>query len=123
MAQSPVRDAEPGGSRFVATLLTAIETRRPQPPTVFAFVTTALLPHGVTGQAQGMQVASLDHVMWFHHPLRADQWLLYDCDSPAASGARGLARGRFYTEDGKLVASTSQEGLIRRRKPTSLPDL
>src|SRR5689334_13386672 len=89
----------------------------------FAFVTTALLPHGVTGQAQGMQVASLDHVMWFHHPLRADQWLLYDCDSPAASGARGLARGRFYTEDGKLVASTSQEGLIRRRKPSSLPDV
>ncbi|MET0341454.1 MAG: acyl-CoA thioesterase II [Polyangiales bacterium] len=88
----------------------------------FAFVTTALLPHGVTGQAPGMQVASLDHVMWFHHPLRVDEWLLYDADSPAASGARGLVRGRFYTESGKLVASTSQEGLIRRRK-NSLADV
>jgi acyl-CoA thioesterase-2 len=83
----------------------------------FAFITTALLPHGVTGHAPGMQVASLDHVMWFHHPVRVDDWLLYVMDSPAASGARGLVRGAVYNRAGQLVASTAQEGLIRMRKP------
>lgn len=83
----------------------------------FAFVTTALLPHRVTGFTPGMQVASLDHVMWFHHPVRVDEWLLYEMESPAASGARGLARGSIYTADGKLVASTAQEGLMRMRSP------
>jgi len=83
----------------------------------FAFITTALLPHGVTGHAPGMQVASLDHVMWFHHAVRVDEWLLYVMDSPAASGARGLVRGAVYSQDGRLVASTAQEGLIRMRKP------
>ena len=80
-----------------------------------AFVTTALLPHGVTWLTRGMQVASLDHVMWFHQPVRVDEWLLYVIDSPAASGARGLVRGRVFTRDGRLVATTSQEGLIRKR--------
>jgi acyl-CoA thioesterase-2 len=82
----------------------------------FAFITTSLLPHGVTGWTPGMQVASLDHVMWFHHPLRVDRWLLYVMDSPAAQGARGLVRGSIYTQEGKLVASTAQEGLVRLRK-------
>ena len=82
----------------------------------FAFITTALLPHGITGAAPGMQVASLDHVMWFHHPVRVDEWLLYVMDSPAASGARGLVRGAVYSREGRLVASTAQEGLIRRRE-------
>ena len=58
-------------------------------------------------------MASLDHAMWFHRPFRVDEWLLYSCDSPSAQGARGLARGSFYTRDGVLVASTTQEGLIR----------
>jgi acyl-CoA thioesterase II len=84
-----------------------------------AFVTTALLPHGVTWLTRGMQVASLDHVMWFHQPVRVDEWLLYVIDSPAASGARGLVRGRVFTRDGRLVATTSQEGLIRKRAPKS----
>lgn len=83
----------------------------------FAFITTALLPHGVTGQTPGMQVASLDHVMWFHRPFRVDEWLLYDVDSPAASGSRGLVRGGVYTERGELVVTTAQEGLTRMRKP------
>ena len=87
----------------------------------FAFITTALLPHGVTGQTPGMQVASLDHVMWFHRPFRVDQWLLYDVDSPAASGARGLVRGGVYTESGQLVVTTAQEGLTRMRKPQDSP--
>jgi acyl-CoA thioesterase II len=81
----------------------------------FAFVTTALLPHGVGWLTQGMQVASLDHVMWFHQPFRVDEWLLHVMDSPAMHGARGLVRGRIFTRDGRLVASTSQEGLLRKR--------
>jgi len=79
------------------------------------FVTTALLPHGVNWITRGMQVASLDHVMWFHQPVRVDEWLLYDIESPSAHGARGLARGRVFTRDGKLVATTAQEGLVRKR--------
>jgi acyl-CoA thioesterase-2 len=82
----------------------------------YAFVSTSLLPHGVTWLTPGMQVASLDHVMWFHQPFRVDEWLLYVIDSPAAHGARGLVRGRIFSQDGRLVASTSQEGLIRRRQ-------
>jgi acyl-CoA thioesterase-2 len=60
-----------------------------------------------------VQMASLDHAMWFHRPFRADEWLLYTCYSPSASGARGLATGRFTTMDGRLVATTVQEGLVR----------
>ena len=59
------------------------------------------------------QMASLDHAMWFHRPFRADEWLLYECFSPTASGSRGLATGRFTTRDGRLVATTVQEGLVR----------
>jgi acyl-CoA thioesterase-2 len=79
-----------------------------------AFVTTALLPHGVSWATPGMHVASLDHVMWFHAPFRVDDWLLHTMESPAAHGARGLVRGRVFTRDGRLVASTAQEGLIRK---------
>jgi acyl-CoA thioesterase II len=59
------------------------------------------------------QMASLDHAMWFHRPFRADDWLLYECWSPTASGSRGLATGRFTTRDGTMVATTVQEGLVR----------
>jgi acyl-CoA thioesterase-2 len=83
----------------------------------YSFVTTSLLPHGVTWLTPGMQIASLDHVMWFHQPFRVDEWLLHVMDSPAAHGARGLVRGRIFTQDGRLVASTAQEGLIRQRSP------
>ncbi|HWM85702.1 MAG TPA: acyl-CoA thioesterase II [Kofleriaceae bacterium] len=83
----------------------------------FAFVTTSLLPHGVSFLTPGMQIASLDHVMYFHQPLRCDEWLLHVMDSPAAHGARGLVRGSYFTESGRLVASTVQEGLIRHRVP------
>ena len=64
-----------------------------------------------------VQVASLDHVMWFHAPFRADEWLLHAMDSPVARGSRGLVRGRVFTQDGRLVASTAQEGLIRKLAP------
>jgi acyl-CoA thioesterase II len=58
-------------------------------------------------------MASLDHAMWFHHEFRADEWLLYECRSPSASGARGLAEGRFFTRDGRLVVTAVQEGMVR----------
>lgn len=80
-----------------------------------AFMTTSLLPHAVTWSTPGMQVASLDHVMWFHQPFRVDEWLLHVMDSPKAHGARGLVRGQVFARDGRLVASTAQEGLIRKR--------
>jgi acyl-CoA thioesterase-2 len=76
---------------------------------------SALVPHGRHVSDPKMQSASLDHTVWFHRPFRADQWLLYDQASPSASGARGLAFGRLFTEDGVLVASVAQEGLIRFR--------
>jgi acyl-CoA thioesterase-2 len=75
---------------------------------------TALLPHGKSIFSK-VQVASLDHAMWFHRPFRADDWLLYVQDSPSASGARGFNRGAIYRRDGVLVASVTQEGLIRPR--------
>lgn len=81
----------------------------------FNFLTTSMMPHGVSWLTPGMQVASLDHTMWFHRPFRFDEWLLYDVESPSASGARGLVLGRFYAQDGTLVASVAQEGLIRDR--------
>jgi len=87
----------------------------------YSFMTTALKPHGVAWLTPGMQVASLDHVMWFHQPFRVDEWLLHVVHSPAASSARGLVRGSIYTQDGRLVASTAQEGLIRPRPPIVLP--
>ncbi|MCA9619375.1 MAG: acyl-CoA thioesterase II [Myxococcales bacterium] len=81
----------------------------------FNLLGSTLHPHGVSWLTPGMQVASLDHAMWFHRPFRLDDWILYSIDSPSASGARGLARGEFFTRDGRLVASTMQEGLIRNR--------
>jgi acyl-CoA thioesterase-2 len=75
---------------------------------------TALLPHG-RSIFSNVQVASLDHAMWFHRPFRADEWLLYAQDSPSASGGRGFNRGAIYRRDGTLVASVAQEGLIRPR--------
>lgn len=78
-------------------------------------LSTALVPHGKAIDAAGMQVASLDHSVWLHRPFRADQWWLYDQVSPSASGGRGLALGRVFSQDGQLVASVAQEGLIRNR--------
>lgn len=76
---------------------------------------TCLLPHGISWFSGRLQSASLDHAMWFHHPLRIDDWLLYAQDSPSAAGARGFNRGSLFARDGKLVASVAQEGLIRLR--------
>lgn len=84
----------------------------------FNFLPTALQPHGKSFMAPNMQVATIDHAMWFHQDFRFDDWLLYAVDSPSASGGRGLVRGQFFNRDGKLVASTIQEGVIRAY-PTS----
>ena len=76
-------------------------------------LSVSLVPHGLFIGDPRLQPASLDHAMWFHRPFRADEWLLYDQVSPSASGGRGLATGRLFTVDGRLVASVVQEGLIR----------
>jgi len=77
----------------------------------------ALVPHNLYIGSPGMQAASLDHSIWFHRRFRADQWWLYDQVSPSASGGRGLAIARVFSQDGQLVASVAQEGLIRNRDP------
>lgn len=82
-----------------------------------SFLTTALQPHGVTWLTPKMQLASIDHAMWFHGDFRMDEWLLYVIESPVASNARALVRGRVFTQDGRLVVTTSQDGLIRRHEP------
>ncbi len=81
----------------------------------FTLLDTALIAHGKLLFDHDIQLASLDHAMWLHRPFRADQWLLYAQDSPSAHGARGFCRGSIYTRDGILVASVTQEGLVRKR--------
>ncbi len=76
---------------------------------------TALAAHGLSIFDSTLQVASLDHAVWFHRRFRADEWLLYAQDSPNASGGRALTRGQLFTRDGRLIASVAQEGLIRQR--------
>lgn len=85
----------------------------------FGLLRSAMLPHGLSFFQPQMQVASLDHAMWFHRDFRMDQWLLYATDSPSASRARGFCRGSVYARDGTLVASVVQEGLIRQRAAAS----
>lgn len=78
---------------------------------------TSLRVHTPTWE--NIMAASLDHALWFHRDFRADEWLLYSTNSPSASGARGFNQGQFFTSDGALVASTAQEGLIRRIGPAA----
>lgn len=80
----------------------------------YGLLGAALQPHGITFRRSNIMVASLDHAIWFHRSFRVDQWLLYAMESPTTGGARGFARGSFYTRDGVLIASTAQEGLVRR---------
>lgn len=81
----------------------------------YGLLGTALLPHGLSFMMRGVQAASLDHAIWFHRPVRVDDWMLYSMDAPAAAGARGFTRGLIHGRDGTLVASTVQEGLLRMR--------
>lgn len=79
----------------------------------FQFLPTALFPHGLTHWNPNMQIATIDHTMWFHRPFRFDDWLLYSIDSPSATSGRGLVKGQIFNRQGELVASTMQEGVIR----------
>jgi acyl-CoA thioesterase II len=81
----------------------------------YGLLSASMLPHGLTFMQRNVQVASLDHALWFHRPFRADEWLLYSIDSDSASNARGFNRGSIFTRDGVLVASAVQEGLVRLR--------
>ncbi|HLS81477.1 MAG TPA: acyl-CoA thioesterase II [Steroidobacter sp.] len=79
----------------------------------FYLLSAAVLDASLVLGRSSLRIASIDHAMWFHRPARADEWLLYAMDSPTASGSRGFARGEIWTQDGRLVASTAQEGLVR----------
>ena len=85
----------------------------------YTLLGTAALPHGLSWFRGELNGASLDHALWFHAPARADEWLLYATDSPWSGGGRGFNRGRIFAQDGTLVASVAQEGVLRRRVPTT----
>jgi acyl-CoA thioesterase-2 len=80
----------------------------------YYMLSAASMDARMSTEHEELQMASIDHAMWFHRPARPDEWLLYVLDSPTASGARGFARGHVFARDGRLVASTAQEGLVRR---------
>lgn len=82
----------------------------------YGLLTTSLVPHGLRFTDTSLIMASIDHAMWFHRPFRMDDWLLYSCEAISTSNARGLAKGHFFQEDGTLIASTNQEGLVRQKK-------
>ena len=116
---------EPDGHPARAMLWMRINGRLPDDPLVhraaftyasdLSLLGVSLVPHGTYISSTNMQAASLDHAIWFHRPFRADEWFLYDQTSPSASGGRGLSIARVFTQDGRLVASVAQEGLIRVR--------
>ena len=83
----------------------------------YHLLTTAILPHQDQVNYLQLQIASLDHAMWFHREFRFDEWLLFAIDSPSASNTRGFTRGSIFNRSGQLVASVAQEGLIRKRRP------
>lgn len=80
----------------------------------YHFLATSLQPHGISVRNKQLRMATIDHAMWFHHPFNLDEWLLYSAESPFSGGARGLVRGQFFNQKGLLVASTMQEGLMRK---------
>jgi acyl-CoA thioesterase-2 len=88
----------------------------------FTLLDTALIAHGKVLFDADVQLASLDHGIWFHRPFRADEWLLYVQDSPSGFGARGFCRGSIYSRDGNLIASVVQEGLMRQRTSSFVPN-
>ena len=82
----------------------------------FQFLSTALKAHGLAVQDKGLRMATIDHAMWFHQPFRFDDWLTYEMESPFSGNGRALVQGKIYNKDGVLVASSVQEGLIRKRR-------
>lgn len=88
----------------------------------FTLLDTALIAHGKLLFDADLQLASLDHALWYHRPFRADEWMLYVQDSPSAAGARGFCRGMIFTRNGSLIASVAQEGLMRKRRSAGAPN-
>ncbi len=80
----------------------------------YHFLATSLQPHGISVRNRQLRMATIDHAMWFHHPFSFDEWLLYSTESPFSGNARGLVRGQFFNQQGVLVASTMQEGVMRK---------
>lgn len=119
-ADDPQRALVPAVQRLWFRADGTLPTSRPLHNAAFAYISdlsllgASLVPHGVVIGSPRVKPASLDHTIWFHRPIAADQWLLYDQTSPSASGARGLSTARVFSLDGTLVASVAQEGLIRR---------
>ena len=109
-AMGPLPDPATPGARLIHQAILAYASD-------WGLLGTALLPHARSVFDPTIQAASLDHAIWFHRPFRADEWLLYTLDAPSAAGARGFTRGQVFTADGRLVASTAQEGLIRPVAP------
>ena len=85
----------------------------------YTLLGTSALPHGLSWMRGELVGASLDHALWFHREARADEWLLYATDAPWSGGGRGFNRGRIFNQQGELVASVAQEGMMRRRKRSS----
>lgn len=85
----------------------------------WGFLRTALNPHGVSLFTPKLQIATIDHSVWFHRPFKMDEWLLFSVESPIANNTRGFVRGEFFNQQGQLVASAVQEGVIRYKKPTT----
>jgi acyl-CoA thioesterase II len=121
-----VEPVEPGGPRpGVRHLWFRLIDQCPDDPVLqrcllaymsdYHLLETATLPHGLSYRSGDVTLASVDHAMWFHRALRVDEWLLYALVSPSSSGSRGLAFGRIFDRQGRLVASTAQEGLMRER--------
>ena len=105
-------DSLPDGTALHQNLLTYVSD--------FELVATSTLPHALPFTRGNIILASLDHALWFHRAFRIDEWLLYSMESTNASGARGYAHGKFFKQDGTLVASTTQEGLIRVLDPSKV---
>ncbi|AMO69027.1 acyl-CoA thioesterase II [gamma proteobacterium BDW918] len=82
----------------------------------FCFLSTASHPHNVSFMTEDMRMATIDHSMWYHRPFDFNDWLLYDMDSPSASNGRGFVRGKIYDRAGRLVASSTQEGIMRKKR-------
>lgn len=119
-ADDPLREREPGVQRFWFRTESRLPSDDPRlhvnALTYMSDLTllgASLVPHGKVMGDPSIMPASLDHTLWFHRRFRADEWLLYDQHSPSASGARGLATARIFDQQGRLVASAAQEGLIR----------
>lgn len=80
----------------------------------YHFLSTSLQPHGIAVTDKSLRIATIDHAMWFHRPVNFNEWLLYAMESPFSGGARGIVKGQIFTQDGELIASTMQEGLMRQ---------